>query len=48
LGGIALKKKSMIAILAGVMLLTAAMPAFARKHHRHHRHHHPHAAQLTQ
>jgi len=38
-GGEALKK-SMIAILAGVLLLSAAMPAFAKKHHKHHKHHH--------
>jgi hypothetical protein len=30
----------MIAVLTGVLLLSAAMPAFARKHHQHHHHHH--------
>jgi hypothetical protein len=37
--GIALKK-TMIAVLAGALLLSAAMPAFAKKHHKHHHHHH--------
>jgi hypothetical protein len=32
-------KKSMIALLAGFLLLSAAMPAFAHRHHRHHHHH---------
>jgi len=41
-GGIALKK-SMIALFVGVVLLTAAMPAFAKHHHHHHHHHHPQA-----
>jgi hypothetical protein len=39
-------KKSLIAVLAGVLLLSAAMPAFAKKHH--HRHHHHHAQHMTQ
>jgi hypothetical protein len=39
-GGITLKK-SLIAVLAGVLLLSAAIPAFAaKKHHKHHHHHH--------
>ena len=43
-GGIQLKK-SLIALLLGVALLSAALPAFAvshnyRRHHRHHHHHH--------
>jgi len=33
-------KKSMIALLAGVLLLSAAMPAFAKKHHTKKHHHH--------
>lgn len=37
-------KKFLIAILAGVLMLTAAMPAFAKKHHHHKEHkHHEHA-----
>jgi hypothetical protein len=41
-------KKSMIALLAGVLLLSAAMPAFAKKHHKKHHHHHSHhATQVT-
>jgi hypothetical protein len=40
-------KKSVIAVLAGVLLLSAAMPAFARRHHRHHHHHHAHAVAQT-
>jgi hypothetical protein len=40
-------KKSIIAVLAGVLLLTAAMPAFAKKHHRRH-HHHNHAQHMSQ
>jgi hypothetical protein len=38
-GGNALKK-TLIAVLAGTLLLSAAMPAFAKKHHKHHHHHH--------
>jgi hypothetical protein len=40
-------KKTLVAILAGVLLLTTAMPAFARKHHpkRHHHHHRTHVTQ---
>jgi hypothetical protein len=44
-GGIAMKK-SVIAVLASVLLLSAAMPAFAKKHHRHH--HHNHAQETAQ
>jgi hypothetical protein len=40
-------KKSLIAVLAGVLLFSAAMPAFAKKHHRHHHHHHAHAVAHT-
>jgi hypothetical protein len=41
-------KKSLIAVLAGVLLLSAAMPAFAKRHHRHHHHHHQaHATQTA-
>jgi hypothetical protein len=29
----------MIALVAGLVLLTVAMPAFARHHHHHHHHH---------
>jgi hypothetical protein len=45
-GGIPLKK-SMIALLAGVLLLSAAMPAFAKKHHKHHHHHHNQVTETT-
>jgi hypothetical protein len=38
-------KKSLIAVLAGVLLLSAALPAFAAKHHHRHHHHHHHSAQ---
>jgi hypothetical protein len=37
-------KKSLIAILLGITLLSAALPAFASNYHRHHRHHHHHHA----
>jgi hypothetical protein len=40
-------KKSLIAVLAGVLLLSAAMPAFAKRHHHRHHHHH-HAQHMTQ
>jgi hypothetical protein len=40
-GGIRLKK-SLIALLLGVALLSAALPAFAQNHRRHHRHYHHH------
>jgi hypothetical protein len=39
-GGNNALKKTMIAVLAGALLLSAAMPAFAKKHHKHHHHHH--------
>jgi hypothetical protein len=34
-------KKAMVTLLTGVLLLSAALPAFV--HHHHHRHHHHHA-----
>jgi hypothetical protein len=40
-------KKSMIALLTGIVLLTAALPAFARHHHHHHHHHRSHDAQAV-
>jgi hypothetical protein len=45
-GGIAVKKP-LIAVLAGVLLLSAALPAFAKKHHHHHHHHHHSHAMQT-
>jgi hypothetical protein len=39
-------KKSLIALVTGLVLLTVAMPAFAyHHHHHHHHHHHSHAVQ---
>jgi hypothetical protein len=38
-------KKTLIAVLAGALLLSAAMPAFAKKHHKHHHHHAQHSSQ---
>lgn len=37
-----MKKKSLIFVLAGIMLCTLATPAFAKRHHHkgHHHHHH--------
>ncbi len=40
-------KKTMIALLTGVLLLSAAMPAFAGRHHRHHHHHHHNTVVIT-
>jgi hypothetical protein len=40
-------KKTMITVLAGLLLLSAAMPAFAKKHHKHHKHHAQHASQTV-